>query len=80
MLNRKKRYRLTVKKQNASIPRRLNLLFFIIVLLFTVLILRLEQMQIGQQSFYMKKLTALTSYTVKESKARGQILMLRELS
>ena len=52
MLNRKKRYRLTVKKQNASIPRRLNLLFFIIVLLFTVLILRLEQMQIGQQSFY----------------------------
>ncbi|EPT65297.1 hypothetical protein SAG0065_01150 [Streptococcus agalactiae CCUG 37742] len=30
-------------------------------------------MQIGQQSFYMKKLTALTSYTVKESKARGQI-------
>ncbi len=60
MLNRKKRYRLTVKKQNASIPRRLNLLFFIIVLLFTVLILRLEQMQIGQQSFYMKKLTALT--------------------
>ena len=73
MLNRKKRYRLTVKKQNASIPRRLNLLFFIIVLLFTVLILRLEQMQIGQQSFYMKKLTALTSYTVKESKARGQI-------
>lgn len=60
-------------KKEASIPRRINLLFFVIVCLFTFLVLRLAQMQLADKSFYDKKLSATNTYTVKQSQPRGQI-------
>ncbi|EHI68601.1 penicillin-binding protein dimerization domain protein [Streptococcus ictaluri 707-05] len=62
-----------IKKQKASIPRRLHLLFFIIVFLVTSLILRLAYMQIYDHQFYLSKLNATTLYHVRESKPRGSI-------
>ena len=65
--------KLHIVKRPASIPRRVNLLFGIIVLLFTVIILRLAHMQIVNKDFYTAKLTATTTYTVKTSSPRGTI-------
>ena len=73
MSRRFKWRKLVIEKQKVSISRRINLLFFIVVSLFTILVLRLAYMQIQHQEFYKKKLTALTTYTVKSSGARGQI-------
>ncbi len=61
-----------VKKQ-ANIPHRLYLLFFIIVTLFVLLILRLAQMQIKDKAFYDDKLKSSTTYQVKSSNPRGMI-------
>ncbi|MEX2783682.1 penicillin-binding protein PBP2B [Streptococcus sp. H49] len=65
--------KLHIVKRPASIPRRVNLLFGIIVLLFTIIIFRLAQMQIINKDFYTAKLTATTTYTVKTSSPRGSI-------
>ncbi|EHJ51557.1 penicillin-binding protein PBP2B [Streptococcus macacae] len=64
------------KKQSEKfilISNRINLLFFLIVTLFTILLLRLVQMQIYDEKFYKKKLTESTTYTIKTSSPRGQI-------
>lgn len=55
------------------IAHRLNSLFFLVVLLFTVLLLRLAQMQLIDQAFYQEKLTRTQTYTVKTAHPRGQI-------
>ncbi|MEY8699662.1 penicillin-binding protein PBP2B [Streptococcus ferus] len=55
------------------ISNRINLLFFIIVALFTVLLLRLAQMQLVDEKFYQAKLKETTTYTIKTSSPRGQI-------
>lgn len=55
------------------ISNRINLLFFIIVALFTVLLLRLAQMQLIDEKFYQAKLKETTTYTIKTSSPRGQI-------
>ncbi|VTS12778.1 penicillin-binding protein PBP2B [Streptococcus pseudoporcinus] len=68
----KKESQLVVKKK-ASIPRRINLLFSIIVFLFVALILRLAQMQIQDKAFYDAKLKSSTVYKVKSSTPRGMI-------
>lgn len=60
-----------VKKPN--ILRRILLLFFIIVSLFSILLVRLAYMQITNHAFYMKKLQASTVYRVKSSRPRGKI-------
>ncbi|WOK45209.1 penicillin-binding protein PBP2B [Streptococcus equi subsp. equi] len=62
-----------IKKKKASIPRRIHLLFLVIVFLFVALILRLAQMQIYEKDFYKAKLTASTVYKVKSSMPRGTI-------
>lgn len=62
-----------IVKKKASIPRRINLLFLIIVILFVALVLRLSQMQIEDKAFYDAKLKASTIYRVKTSKPRGMI-------
>lgn len=62
-----------IKKKKASIPRRIHLLFLVIVFLFVALILRLAQMQIYEKDFYQAKLTASTVYKVKSSMPRGTI-------
>lgn len=73
MSERKNWKSLLFKKGEASIHRRIYLLFFVIVLLFTVILLRLAQMQLADKNFYVKKLKASTTYTVKTSSLRGQI-------
>ena len=70
--------KLKKSKKNQSrtfvlISNRINLLFFFIVALFTILLLRLAQMQIYDAKFYKAKLTESTNYTIKTSSPRGQI-------
>lgn len=62
-----------IKKKTASIPRRLHLLFLLIVLLFVALTLRLAQMQIYEKDFYATKLKASSLYKVKQATPRGSI-------
>nr|WP_306675825.1 hypothetical protein [Streptococcus didelphis] len=59
--------------KKVNIPLRINLLFLIIVLLFSLLILRLAQMQIQDKAFYDAKLKSSTVYRVKNSSPRGLI-------
>lgn len=61
------------RRVSSKIANRLNFLFFIVVLVFSGLIVKLFQMQIIDQAFYIDKLTALTTYTVKTAGPRGQI-------
>lgn len=61
------------KRLGYQMSSRINLIFAIIVLLFVLLLLRLAQMQLLDKDFYMEKLTATTSYTVKNSSPRGKI-------
>ncbi|MBJ8325364.1 penicillin-binding protein PBP2B [Streptococcus pacificus] len=60
-------------KVGKVVAHRINLLFFIIVFLFTILILRLADMQLINKEFYTAKITALTTYKVTTSNPRGQI-------
>lgn len=53
--------------------RRIYLLFFVIVLLFSILVFRLAQMQLLNKAFYDKKLAAATTYQVSMASPRGQI-------
>ncbi|MEW4354305.1 penicillin-binding protein PBP2B [Streptococcus pneumoniae] len=56
-----------------SIPKRLNLLFGIVILLFGVLIARLGYMQVANKDFYIKKLATASQLKVTHSSVRGQI-------
>lgn len=55
------------------IARRLNGLFFLVVVLLTVLLFRLAQMQLIDKAFYVDKLNKTQTYTVKTAHPRGQI-------
>ena len=53
--------------------KRIYLIFSVIVVLFSIIILRLAQMQILNKSFYDEKLNSSTTYTVTTSNPRGEI-------
>ena len=61
------------KFDSHSIPRRLNLLFGIVILLFMGLIVRLGYMQVVHKHFYTKKLATASKTKVTTSSVRGQI-------
>ncbi|MFC5631180.1 MULTISPECIES: penicillin-binding protein PBP2B [Streptococcus] len=61
------------KRLGNQMSSRINLIFAVIVVLFIILLLRLAQMQLLDKTFYTEKLTATTSYTVKNSSPRGKI-------
>ncbi|WP_369351155.1 penicillin-binding protein PBP2B [Streptococcus hillyeri] len=73
MASRKRKKLQQQKRLGSQMSSRINLIFAIIVALFVVLLLRLAQMQLLDKEFYTKKLTATTSYTVKNSSPRGKI-------
>ena len=73
MAIKKRLDKIKIGKKSASITKRIYLIFFVIVILFSILILRLAQMQILNKSFYDDKLSASTTYTVKTSNPRGEI-------
>ncbi len=52
---------------------RLNILFAVVILLFTVLLLRLAHMQIMNQDFYNNKLATASQKIVSQSSVRGLI-------
>lgn len=49
------------------------MIFLTVVMLFTILIIRLANMQLINGDFYLQKLKATTTYTVSTSTERGQI-------
>lgn len=55
------------------IANRLNSLFLLVVVLLTILLLRLAQMQLVNQAFYLEKLARTQTYTVATAHPRGQI-------
>ncbi|MGW8381328.1 penicillin-binding protein PBP2B [Streptococcus parasuis] len=55
------------------IPIRLNILFGVVILLFTVLIVRLADMQIVNHGFYTNKLATASQKVVTKSSVRGLI-------
>ncbi|WP_392462651.1 penicillin-binding protein PBP2B [Streptococcus parasuis] len=55
------------------IPMRLNILFGVVILLFTVLIVRLADMQIVNHDFYSNKLATASQKVVTKSSVRGLI-------
>ena len=73
MVSQKNKSKKGQSKTFTLISNRINLLFFLIVALFTVLLLRLAQMQLYDAKFYKSKLTESTTYTIKTSSPRGQI-------
>jgi len=60
-------------KGNSHIPFRLNLLFFIVFLLFLTLILRLGYMQIIRGEEYQAEVERTETTSINESVARGEI-------
>ena len=56
-----------------SIPRRLNMLFALVIILFVTLIARLAYMQVLHQGFYTKKLATASKTKITLSSVRGQI-------
>lgn len=60
-------------KLKSHIPFRLNLLFFGVFVLFTILILRLGYMQILKQEEYQAEVNRTESTTITGSVARGEI-------
>lgn len=62
-----------IVKGQPSVLRRINLLFFVIVFLFTMMLLRLGYMQLINKSFYTAKLKETLTYQVKSSNPRGKI-------
>lgn len=69
----KKVRKFKIDKKPTSMTKRIYLIFSVIVVLFSIIILRLAQMQILNKSFYDEKLNASTTYTVTTSKPRGEI-------
>ena len=70
---KKRLSKIKVAKKTTSITKRIYLIFSVIVVLFSIIILRLAQMQILNKSFYDDKLNASTTYTVTTSNPRGEI-------
>ena len=62
------------KKKKSHVPFRLNVLFFIVFLLFSVLILRLGVVQIVYGEDYSRELQRTEDITVSTSVPRGKIL------
>ena len=62
-----------VGREDNFIPRRLNVLFSIVILLLSVLLARLAYMQIMNREFYTKKLATASQKTIKISSVRGEI-------
>ena len=70
----KKRLRnIKIEKGPSNVTRRIYLIFSVIVVLFSVIVLRLAQMQIFNKSFYENKLNSSTTYKVTTSSPRGEI-------
>jgi penicillin-binding protein A len=61
------------KKERKLLPWRLNVLFFVVFILFSALILRLGIVQIVQGSQFKKQLEQTSEVTVNSSMPRGQI-------
>ena len=61
------------KFDSHSIPRRLNLLFGMVIVLFVTLIGRLAYMQVFNHEFYTKKLATASKTKITLSSVRGQI-------
>ena len=61
------------KKERKLLPWRLNVLFFVVFILFSALILRLGIVQIVQGSQFKKQLEQTDEVTVNSSMPRGQI-------
>ncbi|WP_410040792.1 peptidoglycan D,D-transpeptidase FtsI family protein [Listeria monocytogenes] len=72
-LNFRKKKKDSTKKKRAIIPLRLNILFFIIFILFSVLILRLGIVQIVQGDTYKRQLEETDNVTVSKNVPRGSI-------
>ncbi|MGT2911175.1 penicillin-binding protein PBP2B [Streptococcus cameli] len=62
-----------VGREDNMIPRRLNILFSIVLFLFSILIARLAFMQIIDREFYTNKLAKASQKTIKNGSVRGQI-------
>lgn len=62
-----------MSKRDRVIPRRLNLFFGLVIVLFSLLIARLAYMQIINQEFYSQKLATASQKTITNSSVRGQI-------
>lgn len=60
-------------REDAFIPRRLNILFAIVIVLFSILISRLAYMQIVNKDFYTDKLAKASQKVITNSSVRGQI-------
>lgn len=60
-------------REGAFIPRRLTILFAIVIVLFSVLISRLAYMQIINKDFYTDKLAKASQKVITNSSVRGQI-------
>ncbi|QUE54240.1 penicillin-binding protein PBP2B [Streptococcus oriscaviae] len=60
-------------RDDRFIPRRLNILFGLVILLFTILIARLADMQIVNSDFYTNKLATVSKKIISTSSVRGQI-------
>nr|WP_209307159.1 penicillin-binding protein PBP2B [Streptococcus acidominimus] len=60
-------------REDAFIPRRLNILFAIVLVLFSILISRLAYMQIINKEFYTDKLAKASQKVITNSSVRGQI-------
>ncbi|MCQ9211012.1 MULTISPECIES: penicillin-binding protein PBP2B [unclassified Streptococcus] len=60
-------------REDAFIPRRLNILFAIVIILFSILISRLAYMQIINKDFYTDKLAKASQKVITNSSVRGQI-------
>lgn len=69
---KKKNHQSTGNARN-MIPIRLNILFGVVILLFTVLIVRLADMQIVNHGFYTNKLATASQKVVTKSSVRGLI-------
>ena len=65
--------KIKIVKKRTSITKRIYLIFAVIVVLFSIIVLRLAQMQILNKSFYDTKLNSSTTYKVTSSSPRGQI-------
>ena len=67
-------YRLKTNYLNLPlIARRLYLIFLTVVVLFTILVIRLADMQLINEDFYVQKIRATTTYTVSTATEGGQI-------
>lgn len=69
----KKVRKFKIDKKPTSMTKRIYLIFSVIVVLLSIIILRLAQMQILNKSFYDEKLNSSTTYTVTTSNPRGEI-------